>query len=110
MAYELPPLPYPVDALEPHIDAKTMEIHHDKHHQAYVTGLNTAMMDAPPELQGKSVDDLLRDLDKIPEKIRQAVINMGGGHANHSMFWVIMSPKGGGEPKGELGKAIDSSF
>jgi Fe-Mn family superoxide dismutase len=109
-AYTLPKLPYAFDALEPHIDAKTMEIHHDKHHQAYVDNLNKAMADAPPDLQGKPIDEILRDLDKIPEKIRQAVINNGGGHANHSMFWLIMGPKSGGEPKGELGKAIDSTF
>ncbi len=109
-AYTLPKLPYDYDALEPNIDALTMKIHHDKHHQAYVDNLNKAMADAPPDLQGKPVEELLRNVDKIPEKIRQAVINNGGGHANHSMFWVIMAPKGGGEPKGDLAKAINTTF
>jgi Fe-Mn family superoxide dismutase len=109
MPFTLPPLPYAFDALEPHIDAKTMEIHHGKHHQAYVTNLNTALEKAP-ELQGKSIDDLLRDLSSVPEAIRTAVRNNGGGHWNHTMFWEIMAPKGGGEPSGPLGKAIGSAF
>jgi superoxide dismutase, Fe-Mn family len=106
--FTLPKLPYDYDALKPHIDEMTMKIHHDKHHQAYVDNLNKAMADAP-DLQGKSIDDILRDVDKIPEKVRQAIINNGGGHANHSMFWVNMTPKKG-EPKGDLAKAIDSTF
>jgi Fe-Mn family superoxide dismutase len=108
-AFALPPLPYAYDALEPHIDAKTMMIHHDKHHQAYITNLNTALMKAP-DLQGKPVDDLLKSIDKVPMDIRQAVINNGGGHANHTMFWEIMAPKAGGMPDGPLAKAIDSAF
>jgi Fe-Mn family superoxide dismutase len=108
MAYTLPSLPYPANALEPHIDAKTMEIHHGKHHNAYVTNLNKA-------LEGKgiaeqSIEDLCRNIEKIPEDIRTAVRNNGGGHANHSMFWVIMSPNGGGKPSGDLAKAIDSEL
>jgi superoxide dismutase, Fe-Mn family len=109
MPHELPPLPYGYDALEPHIDARTMEIHHTKHHQGYVNNLNTAL-EKHPELQKKSVEDLLKDLNSIPEDIRTAVRNNGGGHANHSMFWPIMSSDGGGEPKGELPDAINSSF
>jgi Fe-Mn family superoxide dismutase len=108
-AYTLPPLPYAYDALEPHIDAKTMMIHHDKHHQAYVNGLNTAMMKAP-DLQGKPVNDLLKDIAKVPMDIRQAVINQGGGHANHTMFWEIMAKNAGGTPDGPLAKAIDGAF
>jgi Fe-Mn family superoxide dismutase len=110
--FTLPKLPYDYDALQPSIDEKTMQIHHDKHHQAYVDNLNKAMADAP-DLQGKSIEAILMDTDKIPEKVRQAIINNGGGHANHSMFWLNMGPKGksgGGEPKGDLAKAIDSSF
>jgi Fe-Mn family superoxide dismutase len=107
--FTLPPLPYDYDALKKSIDEETMKIHHDKHHKAYVDNLNKAMADAP-DLQGKSIDDILRDVEKIPEKVRQAIINNGGGHANHSMFWVNMSPKGGGEPRGELAKAIDKEF
>jgi Fe-Mn family superoxide dismutase len=108
MAYTLPPLPYPNNALEPHIDAKTMEIHHDKHHNAYVTNLNAA-------LEGKgvaeqSIEDLCRNIEKVPEDIRMAVRNNGGGHANHSMFWTIMCPKGGGKPSGELASAIDAEL
>ncbi|MEX0613103.1 MAG: superoxide dismutase [Pirellulales bacterium] len=106
MAYKLPPLPYPPNALEPHIDARTMEIHHGKHHQAYVDNLNKA-------LEGKgvpeqSIEDLCRNINSIPADIRTAVRNNGGGHANHSMFWTIMSPNGGGKPSGDLAKAIDS--
>jgi Fe-Mn family superoxide dismutase len=107
--FTLPKLPYAYDALEPHIDAKTMMIHHDKHHQAYITNLNTALMKAP-DLQGKPVDDLLKSIDKVPMDVRQAVINNGGGHANHTMFWEIMAPKAGGMPDGPLAKAIDSAF
>lgn len=109
MAHELPPLPYPYDALEPHIDARTMEIHHTKHHQTYVNNLNAAL-EKHPELQKKSVEDLLKDLNAIPEAIRAAVRNNGGGHANHTMFWHLMSPRGGGEPKGELANIINSTF
>ena len=108
MAYTLPPLPYPNNALEPHIDAKTMEIHHDKHHNAYVTNLNAAL--EGKGLPEQSIEDLCRNIEKVPEDIRQAVRNNGGGHANHSMFWTIMSPKGGGKPVGELAKAIDAEL
>jgi Fe-Mn family superoxide dismutase len=109
MAFELPKLPYAVDALEPYIDAQTMTIHHDKHHQTYVTNLNAAL-EKHPELAGKSIEALLKDLNAVPEDIRTAVHNHGGGVWNHSMFWEIMAPKAGGAPKGELAKAIDASF
>ncbi|HMK09062.1 MAG TPA: superoxide dismutase [Anaerolineales bacterium] len=109
MAFELPPLPYPHDALEPHIDARTMEIHHGKHHAAYVTNLNAAL-EAQPALMAKSVEELVRDLASVPEAVRTAVRNNGGGHANHSMFWSLMGPGQGGAPKGDLAKAIDKSF
>ncbi|NDQ56028.1 MAG: superoxide dismutase [Acidipila sp.] len=109
MAYELPALPYAFDALEPYIDAKTMEIHHDKHHAAYVTNLNKAL-DGHADLQSKPIEKLLADLDSVPEPIRAAVRNNGGGHMNHSMFWKIMKKGGGGEPKGELAEGIKSSF
>jgi Fe-Mn family superoxide dismutase len=109
MAFTLPKLPYEFNALEPHIDARTMEIHHDKHHQAYVNNLNTAI-GKHPELEKKSVEDLLKDLNAVPDDIRGAVRNNGGGHFNHSMFWEIMSPKGGGEPKGALADAIKKAF
>jgi superoxide dismutase, Fe-Mn family len=109
MAFTLPPLPYSFDALEPSIDAKTMEIHHDKHHGAYVTNLNKAL-DGHADLQSKSLDDLMKNLDAVPENIRAAVRNNGGGHWNHSLFWTLMKKGGGGEPKGELGTAINSSF
>ncbi len=109
MAFELPPLPYAKDALEPNIDAMTMEIHHDKHHAGYVNNLNKAL-EGHADLQGKSLEDLLGSIDSLPESIRTAVRNNGGGHANHSMFWQIMSPNGGGEPTGELAAAISSSF
>jgi Fe-Mn family superoxide dismutase len=109
MAFQVPPLPYAFDALEPYIDAKTMEIHHDKHHGAYVTNLNKAL-EGQAALQGKSIDDLLRGLDQVPENIRTAVRNNGGGHWNHSMFWKIMKKGGGGEPKGDLAAAIKSAF
>ncbi len=109
MAFTLPPLPYPADALEPHIDRRTMEVHHDGHHGTYVKNLNTAL-EKYPELQSKSVEDLLRDINSVPADIRTAVRNNGGGHANHSMFWLIMAPKAGGEPTGAIGDAIKSSF
>jgi Fe-Mn family superoxide dismutase len=109
MAFELPKLPYAVDALEPYIDAQTMTIHHDKHHQAYITNLNGAI-EKHPELAGKSLESLLSDLNAVPEDIRAVIRNHGGGTWNHSMFWEIMGPKAGGAPKGELAKAIDVSF
>jgi Fe-Mn family superoxide dismutase len=109
MSFELPPLPYDYSALEPHIDTQTMQIHHDKHHAAYVTNLNKALESAP-ELAGKSIGEIVSNLSSVPEKIRQAVINNGGGHYNHTLFWEIMGPKGGGEPKGSLAKAIDATF
>jgi len=109
MAHELPALPYEYNALEPHIDARTMEIHHSRHHQTYVNNLNAALS-SHPELEGKSVEELIQDLSAIPEDIRTAVRNNGGGHANHSMFWLCMSPNGGGGPEGELSAAIDSSL
>jgi Fe-Mn family superoxide dismutase len=108
-AFTLPPLPYDFAALEPHIDAKTMEIHHDKHHQAYVNNLNAAVEKAP-ELQGTSIEELLKNVTNAPESVRTAVRNNGGGHWNHSFFWQIMGPKAGGEPTGPLGDAIKSSF
>jgi Fe-Mn family superoxide dismutase len=107
--FSVPPLPYAFDALEPHIDAMTMGIHHDKHHAAYVNNLNKAIAEFP-ELKKKSVEELVRDLDSIPEKIRTAVRNNGGGHLNHSLFWQMMKKNGGGEPKGELARAIDKTF
>ncbi|MBR9801375.1 superoxide dismutase [bacterium] len=109
MAYELPSLPYAYDALEPHIDAKTMEIHHSKHHQGYVTKVNAAL-EGHPELASKSIEDLMSDLSSVPEDIRGAVRNNGGGHANHSLFWTIMSPNGGGTPSGEVAEAINKAF
>jgi len=109
MAHTLPPLPYPSDALEPHIDKQTMEIHHGKHHNAYVTNLNAAL-EKHPELANKSVEDLLKGINTVPEDIRTAVRNNGGGHANHSMFWQIMGPKAGGAPSGAIADAITSSF
>jgi superoxide dismutase, Fe-Mn family len=109
MAFELPPLPYAYDALEPHIDEQTMRIHHDKHHQAYVTNLNAAIEKAT-ELQGKSLEDLLRNLNQVPEAVRTAVRNNGGGHANHSLFWELMGPSGSRQPQGEVGRAIESTF
>jgi Fe-Mn family superoxide dismutase len=107
--FSLPPLPYPFDALEPHIDARTMEIHHNLHHGAYVANLNKAMAQFP-ELGKKSVEDLLRDLNSVPETIRAAVRNQGGGHLNHSLFWQMMTRSGGGKPKGELAQAIETAF
>ena len=111
MAYpfELPDLPYAFDALEPHIDARTMEIHHDRHHKGYTDKLNAAL-EQHPDWQGKSVEDILRSIDSVPEGIRTAVRNNGGGYANHDLFWKVMSPNGGGEPGGELGDAITSAF
>ena len=109
MAYELPPLPYPSNALEPHIDAKTMEIHHDKHHQAYITNANKAL-EGHPDLAAKPVDELLADLNKIPESVRTVLRNNAGGHSNHTFFWRIMGPNAGGTPKGKLAEAINSTF
>jgi superoxide dismutase, Fe-Mn family len=109
MAYELPPLPYPSNALEPHIDAKTMEIHHDKHHQAYITNANKALEDHP-DLAAKPVDELLADLNKIPEAVRTVLRNNAGGHSNHTFFWKILGPNAGGSPKGKLAEAINSTF
>ena len=108
MPYTLPELPYPQDALEPHIDAKTMEIHHDKHHAAYVAKVNEALAGAGVAKQ--SIEDLCRNINSVPEKVRAAVRNNGGGHANHSLFWLIMSPKGGGEPSGALADAIKAEL
>jgi len=109
MAFTLPNLPYAFDALEPHIDAQTMQIHHGKHHQAYVNNLNAAIEKAP-ELADKSLDDLMRGINSVPESVRTAVRNNGGGHWNHSMFWQIMGPGKGGEPTGKLADAIKSAF
>lgn len=109
MAHQLPALPYATNALEPHIDATTMEIHHGRHHNAYVTNLNAALESAP-ELQGKSVEELIADLASVPEAIRTAVRNNGGGHANHSLFWETIGPNGGGAPEGALAAAIDSEL
>ena len=109
MPYTLPPLPYNFGALEPYIDAMTMEIHHDKHHAGYVDKLNEALKDYP-ELQKKPVEQLLLSLDSIPEAIRTAVRNQGGGHANHSMFWTLMKKDGGGQPQGKVAQAITTSF
>jgi len=107
--FVLPSLPYPFDALEPHIDAQTMEIHHGRHHKAYVDNLTKAIAEFP-DLAKKSVEVLLKDLNSVPEKIRTAVRNNGGGHYNHALFWQMMKKNGGGEPKGELAKAIETSF
>jgi Fe-Mn family superoxide dismutase len=107
--FKLPDLPYAANALEPHIDAKTMEIHHDKHHAAYTNKLNEAL-EKHPQLQSKSIEDLLRGIDSVPEDIRTAVRNNGGGYANHAMFWEIMGPGGGGEPTGALADAIRKAF
>ena len=108
--FQLPKLPYAFDALEPYIDAQTMEIHHDKHHAAYVANLNKALASHPTLLGKEHVSEILRSIDSLPADIRQAVINNGGGHANHTMFWRIMGPKKGGQPSGELAKAIDAAF
>ena len=109
MAFSLSPLPYAYEALEPFIDAQTMMIHHDKHHAAYITNLNAAL-EKHPELGGWSLDELIVNLNQVPEDIRTAVRNHGGGHYNHDMFWQIMAPNAGGEPKGALASAIDGSF
>ena len=109
MPYELPELPYDYAALEPHLDARTMEIHHTRHHTAYIAKVNAAL-EPHPELAARPVEELLREIDTVPESIRGAVINHGGGHANHSLFWQIMGPDGGGEPAGELGEAITAAF
>jgi len=109
MAHALPALPYAPDALEPHIDAQTMQIHHGKHHQTYVTNLNAAL-DKHSELHSKSLDDLIRSVNTVPEDIRTAVRNNGGGHWNHSLFWKLMAPKAGGAPSGAVADAINSSF
>src|SRR5438477_5484831 len=109
MAYELPPLSYGFDALEPHIDAKTMEIHHDRHHQAYVNNANGAL-EKHAELGKKSVEDLLRDINSVPDDVRTVLRNNAGGHHNHSLFWTIMGPGGGGAPSGKLGDAIQQAF
>ena len=109
MAHSVPPLPYDYNALEPHIDEQTMRIHHDKHHAAYVNNLNAAL-EKHPELQSKSVEDLIKGINTVPEDIRTAVRNNGGGHVNHTMFWEIMGPGKGGAPTGALGDAIKSSF
>lgn len=109
MAYTLPALPYAYDALEPHIDARTMEIHHTKHHQAYINNANNALKDHA-DLAALSAEDLIKDLSRVPEAIRTVVRNNAGGHANHSLFWTVMAPKAGGEPTGELANAINSAF
>ena len=109
MAFELPTLPYSYDALEPHIDAQTMEIHHSKHHQAYINNANAAL-EKHGELSGKSADELLADLNAVPEDIRGAVRNNVGGYANHSLFWTVMAPGGGGAPEGALATAVDAAF
>ena len=109
MAHQLPPLPYDFGALEPHIDAQTMQVHHDKHHGTYVTNLNAAV-EKHAELGSKSAEDLIKNLNAVPEDVRTAVRNNGGGHVNHSMFWQIMAPKAGGEPSGKVGDAIKQSF
>ena len=109
MSHQLPNLSYSVDALEPHIDARTMEIHHGKHHQTYINNLNAAL-ESNPDLSAKSVDDLISDLSQVPENIRGAVRNNGGGHSNHSFFWQVISPSGGGVPVGSLNDAITSAF
>lgn len=108
MAYSLPPLPYAYDALEPHIDARTMEIHHTKHHQAYINKVNEAIQGT--EFENKSVEDLISQLNSVPENIRTVVRNHGGGHANHSLFWTVIGPGGGGEPTGALADAINAAF
>jgi Fe-Mn family superoxide dismutase len=109
MAFALPPLPYDYNALEPHIDEQTMRIHHDKHHATYVNNLNAAL-ESHPDLQKKSVEELIGNIDGLPEAVRTPVRNNGGGHVNHTMFWATMSPDGGGAPDGALGEAIDEAF
>jgi superoxide dismutase, Fe-Mn family len=108
MAYSVPPLPYAYDALEPHIDKLTMEVHHDKHHQAYVDKVNAALAGTP--LADAPIEDVLKDLSQVPEDKRGAVRNNGGGHCNHTLFWESMSPDGGGQPSGDLAQAIDAAF
>jgi superoxide dismutase, Fe-Mn family len=108
MAYQLPDLPYSIDALEPHIDARTMEIHHGKHHAAYIAKVNDAI--AGSDLESKSIEELISDMNAVPDDKKAAVRNNGGGHANHSLFWTIMKPGGGGNPSGDLAAAIDSTF
>ena len=110
MAFELPSLPYPYEALEPYIDTETMHLHHDKHHQAYVTNLNNALQGQSEQLTSYAVEDLLRNMSQVPDSIRTAVQNNGGGHSNHTMFWQIMKPNGGGAPTGELASAIEQAF
>lgn len=109
MAFEVPPLPYDYNALEPYIDEETMHLHHDKHHQAYVTNANAALQ-GQTQFENMSADEVLRHINDVPENVRTAVRNNAGGHANHSMFWAIMKPNGGGEPTGELAQAINSTF
>jgi superoxide dismutase, Fe-Mn family len=109
MAFELPPLPYDYNALEPYIDTQTMQLHHDKHHQTYVTNLNNALQ-GQEQFASMSVDDVVRNINQLPENIRTAVRNNGGGHSNHSMFWLIMKPNGGGQPSGALANAINQAF
>src|SRR5919108_420145 len=109
MAFTLPPLPYDYSALEPHIDTTTMQIHHDKHHAAYVNNLNVAL-EGQSALQAATIEEILSNINDVPESIRQAVINNGGGHANHTMFWEIMGPNGGGQPSGALADAINAAF
>ena len=109
MAFSLPPLPYDYSALEPHIDTQTMQIHHDKHHAAYVNNLNAAL-ESHANIASKSIEDILGNINDVPEAVRQAVINNGGGHANHTLFWEIMGPDGGGEPSGDLAAAITDTF
>src|SRR2546421_3034679 len=109
MAYELPPLPYDYSALEPYIDTQTMQLHHDKHHQAYVTAVNNALKDQS-QFASLPIEDLIRRLNEVPESIRTVVRNNGGGHINHTMFWQIMKPNGGGEPTGAIASAIQSAF
>src|SRR4030067_2135345 len=109
MAFEFPPLPYAYDALEPYIDAMTMEIHHTKHHNAYVTNLNAAL-EKRPELANWSLDDLVRNPNEVPEDVQTAVRNHGGGHYNHSIFWKVMTPNGGGEPRGDLARSIADTY
>jgi Fe-Mn family superoxide dismutase len=109
MAYELPKLPYAYNALEPHIDARTMEIHHTKHHQAYINNVNKAL-EGHADLAAKPIDELMKGLSSVPEAIRTAVRNNGGGHSNHTLFWTVMAPNAGGKPTGEIASAIDSTF
>jgi superoxide dismutase, Fe-Mn family len=109
MTFEVPPLPYAFDALEPYIDAQTMQIHHDMHHGAYVNNLNTALQ-SQPDLQSKSIEDLIRNLNSVPESVRAAVRNNGGGHFNHSIFWTLMAPNAGGEPTGAIAEVIHKKF